>query len=287
MHVLLLFVVLFALLGCKGTGSYTTGDGDHSPITKADITYAQLREGYNANLDQLGTLWCRTDVVIEWREQDEDGNSVDRREKGDGKLMYRSPQDTALLVEKLGQIYLWAGSDEQCYWLFDVVDSEKKVGYRGTYAKLGQPGTRRFPLPVRADLVPQLIGLVPLPESGSAVELYAGQYLIDLPGKRMLIDPKTFRPTRVDLTNKAGYSVLTAKLEGRFIVEVPNVPNARRPKICERAEVYVAGYSSKLTVAMDYATANPGKVNDQMFDFDKLKKGLKVERVISLDAESE
>ena len=92
---------------------------------------------------------------------------------------------------------------------------------------------------------------------------------------RLLIDPQTFRPTRVDLLDEDGFSVLYAKLDRAFPVAVPGVRKSRWPTICGRAEIFVVGYDSRMTVAMDYVTNDPRRVRDQMFDFDALSKALK------------
>ncbi len=287
----LLFVCWLALIGCKQDDAFTTGGGHASPITNADITYNELAERYNEQLEVLSSLWARTDVVIVWRE---DGGGV-RREQGEGKLMLRRPHEsefeTAFLVEKLGRTYLWAGSNKEQYWLFDLVDGDNKTAYVGALDKLDAPGRRAFPLPVRPEVMPALLGLTPLPiqssagQSGASVSMYNGQYLVVTPGEdmRLLIDPETFRPTRVDLNNAEGFSVLTAKLEGSFGVEVPGVRKTRWPSICERLEVHVSGYESRLTIAMDEATNNPNKLLDTMFDFEMLKRGMRPAQIIDLD----
>lgn len=287
-------LTLALLLGaCRHSDSFMTGDGHVGPITPADITYNELAERYNATVEPLRTLWARTDVVIEWREEKQGGQGDMRREQGEGKLMLRQPGDTALLVEKLGKTLLWAGSNRYSYWLFDLVDGDNKRAYVGDFEKLEAPGRRAFPLPVRPDIVPSLLGLTPLPlqtsegDTGSSVAMYNGQYLVVTPDQRvqLLIDPQAFRPTRIDLKDEHGYSVLTAKLEGTFPVEVPGVRKTRWPSMCERAEIYVCGYESRLTIAMDSATNDPNKLRDPMFNFDALQKALKPISIEQLDAE--
>lgn len=296
----ILLAVLMLIVGCRSGDLDPNDNGYQSPITSAPISYPELVAQYNPTVEDFDTLWARTDVVIEWREVAEAAEGGDaaqpgavRREQGEGKFMYRRPGDTALLVEKLGQIYLWAGSNRERYWLLDISDSDAKRAYVGDFAKLGQPGGRRYPLPVRPDAVPYLLGLLPLPYDAEVeaewpeVQLFDGQYLVEPPGMgtRMLIDPETFRPTRVDLLDAEGYSVLTAKLQGSFPVDLPGIRKTRWPSICERAEVYVSGYESKLTVAMDFVTNDPRKVSDMQFDFDALVDALGVEQVVPLDQE--
>ncbi|MFN3167594.1 MAG: hypothetical protein ACE37H_11070 [Phycisphaeraceae bacterium] len=279
---------MLGLIGCHKPDLDPNANGYTSPIKPADISYAEVAARYNQTVEPFESLWSRTEVDIEWYELEDDGDRAYRRETGDGKFMYRRPGDTALLVEKLGKTYLWAGSNGERYWLFDMVDGDNKTAYVGEFAKLGQPGRRAFPMPVRPDMVPVLLGLLPLPPvsvlgEAPPVDLYEGRYLVEVDGLRMLIDPQTFRPARVDLTDTAGFSVLTSKLEGRFPVEVEGVPDHRLPTIARKAEVYVSGYDSRLTVSMVFATTEPRRVRDPMFDFDLLNQAMKIDRVEPLD----
>lgn len=281
--------VLLLLTGCHRPDTFTTGYTSQSPITTADITYPELARRYNKAVEPLGTLRATTGIEIEWYEVKENGDRRYRSESGDGKLIRRRPSDVAMTVEKLGRIYLWAGSNAESYWLFDRVDDE--TAYIGSYDKMQSAGRRPFPMPVRPDTVPWLLGLEPMPYDEAApvewpeVRLYEGQYYVDVPGMRarMLIDPQTYRPTRVDLTDPAGFSVLTAKLEGNFPVEVEGVDKKKYPLMCEKAEIFVAGVDSRFTIAVDSATTSTSKIKDAMFDFGALNKTLKPDQVIDLD----
>ncbi|MEM9344987.1 MAG: hypothetical protein AAGB26_00075 [Planctomycetota bacterium] len=300
MPVLLFVLISFLLIGCHKPDTFTTGDGFVSPLTEADITYAELAQQYNAAIEPLTQLWSRTDIEIEWIEVDEDGKRTSRSESGNGKFIMRShfygptrssPTETAMTVEKLGKIYLWAGSNRDHYYLFDRVDSDNKTLYIGGYAEaVLQDQPKPFPLPIHPNTVPVLLGLEPLVKSQVPWEVeptidgYRDQYLLSMPdrGLRMLIDPKTFRPTRVDLTDSNGFSVLTAKLSGRLEVEADQAL-ASPPLICDKAELYVAGYESRFTLDFQSATTSGRKIKDQMFDLDALKKALKPDRLVDLD----
>lgn len=291
-------VLLLLLSGCHRPDTLTTNDGFVSPLEAADITYAELAKEYNAAIEPLTQVWSRADIEMEWIEVDEGGGRKFRSESGNGKFIMRRGiglNDTAMTVEKLGKIYLWAGSNQTSYYLFDRVDGDDKKLYVGTHPPLrafdSQPETepKPFPLPIHPRSVPQLLGLVPLPEvmspeSGTTIDLYRDQYLLNDPaqGVRMLIDPQTFRPTRIDLIDDRGYSVLTAKLTGQLEVEADRaLPSP--PLICDKAEVYVAGYESRFTLDFQSATTSSRKIRDQMFDLEALKKALKPDRVIDLD----
>lgn len=283
-------LALFAS-GCHKPDTLTTSDGFLSPLTPADITYTELATQYNAAIEPLTQLWSRADIDIEWIEVDEDGGRQFRSESGNGKFIMRTGEtmaDTAITVEKLGKIYLWAGSNQTNYYLFDRVDGDNKTLYTGRHEHIGP--RQRFPLPIHPSMVSALLGLEPLPallpqgETRTTIDQYGEQYLLSMPefGMRVLIDPVTFRPTRVDLTDANGFSVLTAKLSGQLKVEADRaLPSP--PLICDEAEVYVAGYESRFTLDFQSATTSSRKIRDQMFDLEALKKALKPDRVIDLD----
>jgi len=293
-------VLLLLLSGCHRPDTLTTHDGDVSPLKPADITYQALATQYNAAIAPMTTLWSRADIDIEWIEVDDDGGRNYRSESGNGKFIMRrvdgKSTDTAMTVEKLGKIYLWAGSNQTNYYLFDRVDGDNKKLYVGEHAHVRfldhKPASQAkpFPLPIHPSMVPTLIGLEPLPveglfpDEGVTIDLYRDQYLLSHPERnlRMLIDPQTFRPTRVDLTDRKGFSVLTAKLSGWLEVEADRaLPSP--PLICDKAAVYVAGYESRFTLDFQSATTSTRRIKDQMFDLEALKKALKPDRVIDLD----
>jgi hypothetical protein len=295
--------LLVLLSGCHRPDTLTTHDGFISPLTPADITYEELFLRYNAAIDEVDTLWSRADIDIEWVEVDDDGDRRYRSESGNGKFIMRRchifPElefafhEIAMTVEKLGKVYLWAGSNARSYYLFDRVDGDNKTLYLGQYYHLHledrERKTKPFPLPIHPNSVPKLLGLEHLPgglhpEPGTTIDRYGDQYLLNLPEQnlRMLIDPQTFRPTRVDLTDRSGYSVLTAKLSGQLKVD-SDKPLDSPLLLCEKAEVYVAGYESRFTLDFQSATTSTRKIKDQMFDLEALKKALNPDRVIDLD----
>lgn len=285
------------LSGCHRPDAFTTADGFVSPLKPADITYQELAKRYNAAIEPVTTLYSRADIVIEWVEIDEQGNRKYRSESGNGKFIMRrtgsDPIDTAMTVEKLGKIYLWAGSNRDSYYLFDRVDGDRKTLYVGEYLKFLEGQPKAYPLPIHPRSVPRLIGLEPLSQSlfferDPTVDLYAGQYLLNLPDEnlRMLIDPQTFRPTRVDLLDDEGYSLLTAKLSGQIPIEVGKDVKVQ-PLLCDQAEVYVAGYESRFTLDFESATTSTQRIKDQMFILEALKDALKPDRVIDLFEQSQ
>lgn len=253
----------------------------------ADITYREVAEGYNRTVERFDKLFLRTYIRLAWQETGEDGETRYRSEAGDGKFIFDAPRSTVLTVEKLSRVYLWAGSNAERYWLFDQIDEANKVAYLGRHDAVRPPDARYLPLPFRPDDVPYLLGLLPLdPGLTSKVYLYRGQYLIEPEGMRlrMLVDPASFRPTRVDLLDAAGWSMVTCRLTGRFAVEVEGMNENALPVVCDDADVFVSGQASRMSIELVHATTNPRRVRDRMFDLEVLLESLKPDTVIDLDA---
>lgn len=285
---LLLACASLVLVACQGPQGFTP---DNPPnvrqLEQADTTYREIAEGYNRTVEHFDKLFLRTYIRLAWQETGEDGQVRYRSEAGDGKFIFDAPRSTVLTVEKLSRIYLWAGSNDEHYWLFDQIDEGYKVAYLGRHDAASTPDARYLPLPFRPDDVPYLLGLLPLdPGLASKVYLYDGQYLIEPEGMRlrMLVDPTSFRPTRVDLLDEAGWSIVTCRLTGRFGVEVEGVNENALPVVCDDADVFVSGQASRMSIELVHATTNPRRVQDRMFDLDVLMEALKPDAVIDLDA---
>ena len=287
-YAVVLAFTLLLLPACSSRRPFAPEPTPHAgQLIEADITYREVAEGYNATVAQFDKLFLRTYVRLAWQETDGDGDTRYRSEAGDGKIMFAAPGNTVLTIEKLSRVYLWAGSNDEQYWLFDQLDESNKVAYVGHYDAAGSSDTRMLPIPFRPDAVPYLLGLVALdPALDSRVYTYDGQYLIEPAGMRMrmLIDPTSFRPTRVDLLDERGWSLVMCKLTGRFGVEVEGVPSQRWPVVCDDAELFVAGQASNMSIELIHATNNPRRVRDQLFDLDVLMEALKPDALVDLDA---
>ncbi len=239
--------------------------------------YRELVERYNANAARIERLWARTRVEMRWRTE----RGKARREAGDGRLVFRRPLDTAMTVEVLGDTKLWAGSDGSGFWVFDLHEGD--VAYYGQY---GRPLAQPLPLPVQPEAVPYLLGLMPIDASrvpaGEAVELVDGYCLIEPPGLglKMLLNPRTARPVRIDLTDAEGRSVAVCLLKGEITVTNPGGEDA---VMAESAELYPIGEESRMTLTLSSATTDADKIQGRWFRFDTLNAALKPEGVVDLN----
>ncbi|MEM9019801.1 MAG: hypothetical protein AAGC44_04495 [Planctomycetota bacterium] len=287
-NLLAVLLLVSTSTGCGGLRNFDRNN-NASPITEADIGYVELASRYNQTVRYFDQLWVRNDIKVDWNETLENGRRRSRNLVGDGKFIFVPPRDSAMTVEHLGTVYLWAGSNDAQYWLFDLTEDDKAV-YQGTYEALDRPGTRAMPIPVRPDSVAYLLGVLPLPVNPDAqdqpiVEEFEDQYFIEPPGLnlRMLIDKQTFRPTRVYLTDRQGHARLVSYLYDQYPVKVEGLSGQERPIICKRAEIDVPGLETRITMTVINATTDSSKINDKLFEFEVLQNLHRPSVFINLD----
>lgn len=270
---------LLLLFGCK-TGPIVPDDLNPPAIDTAPAEvpdYAALVQRYNQNAAALDRVWARTKVEMRWRDE----KDRKRRESGDGRLIFERPLNTAWTVEVLGDVKLWAGSNVNGFWVFDRLDDGR--AYYGSY---GKPLARPLPLPVQPEAVPYLLGLVPIDPDRRPqppeVELFNGYFVIEPPtlNLRLMLDPATARPVRIDLTGPDGVSALSCILTGEVEVSSDEGPTAYLPG---KAELYPQGDESRMTVTFKHATTNADKIKRKWFDFPGLVEAMKPDAVVDLN----
>lgn len=245
-------------------------------------SYGELAARYNARAERLQRLWASTDVQLRWR--DEDGDA--RLEEGDGNVLFVRPDRLALTVEKFGKYYLWTGSDEQRFWLFDM---QEDAAYVGNHRNVGKPCMQPLPLPIHPSTVPYLLGLMPLPTFPAGmeppVERLRGYYLVEPPGLRLrlLIDPQAMAPVRVDLTDETGHSAVIAQLSEYAPVELSDQPPESWPRVASRADLFVVGEEARMTLQLSRLSDGEGKIRDRAFDFEALVKAHRPKTIVVLD----
>ena len=252
--------------------------------------WRDIAEAWNRNLAGLTEVFIKHDVALRWREADGDapGGTRERRENGNGVLIFRAPLDTALSIDTFGKTFLWAGSDIQDYWLFtDLHKSGRLFVGQHTLAEppranrpldLNAPASdhrthgnnARLPLPVPPQAVPYLLGLKPLdPQTPpAAVDLVPARgdrpagLLFDVPGVpvRMLLHADTLRPLRVDLLDPTGHSTLIATHTGTLTVK------GSRFRLPARVDVNPVGEPSAMRLDLRSANTFGSRIKDKQFD---------------------
>ena len=243
----------------------------------------RLVERYNANIEPIQRLWARTDVTLRWR----DDKGKNRLEKGEGVFMFVRPDNIAFTLGKLGETGLWAGSNDERYWLFDL---REDVAYVGRHENVGKPGTQPLPLAIYPSEVPYLLGLMPLGESvllgerrGYAVLQPVGTNL------SLMIDPHTARPARIDVIRSDGTAILSCRLSKHKPIETIDQPRQDWPLMSTLAEMYVPGREAHVKLKLSHLTdgVRRNRIKDRAFDFDALVNAHKPKRVENLDQTGE
>ena len=246
--------------------------------------YSELIERYNATTAPLVRVWAEAHVDLVWL--DEKGKR--KSEHGDGRFMYVAPDKVALEIQEFGKGF-WAGSDGERYWLFDLQD--QRIVYVGRFDLLDQLDEGVFPLPVLPTDLLYVLGLVPIDPDripdAPAVELVNGYYLIEPPGLglRMLLNPESARPLRVDLLDQEGNSAVKCVLSKPAKLErSPDMEGLPTPVMPSVVEVYVLNEEARMTLKLKALTTEGRRIRDSHFDFDTLKKVYKPDQVVDLDA---
>lgn len=247
-------------------------------------SYGQLVARYNANLAGLDQFWSRAVVEMEYQ----DRKNRRRFEQGEGNLLVVGPQRVALSVGKLGNVLMWAGGDEQRFWLFEL--HEDKVAYVGRHENVGKPCAQELPLPVQPRDLPRLLGVVPIDgtpvPTPPEVEAVRGGYLIEPPGTgtRLLLDPVTALPVRIDLLDAQGRTVVTGLLSSPKSVEM-STPATNKPTVHSHLRISVIGRSGQLTLFLSDLSdgKDDPKINPRVFDFERLMTIHKPGDLIVLD----
>lgn len=277
----LALIALAVLGGCADKTEPTIGI--ESPDQSGFQAAAEpVRQAYNARVEQLGVLWSRG--IVAFRYRDADGNRRD--DQGNANIQMILPDRFAMRIHKVGETLLWIGSDEDRYWLIDLL-SEPSTAYVGRHEGFTRSKGERVGLPVPPRELPRLMGLEPLPvfEAG-------GSRLRDVSDRSVIIEvPSRWgwwvfaldgegRAEAIQLRNMDDEVLLEATLEQYMPVELRGVGGAR-PQTAGRTRLTAPGTDWRITVELD-APSNRTP-NDEAFDFEELVDILAPSRVVDLD----
>lgn len=265
-------------------------------------SYAEVAQRYNANLRYLDRLWARVEVSLRWYEK-----GKKQFERGEGHLILQTPDNVALEVGKVGQTVLWAGSNPRKYWLFNLRAQPPEVFY-GEHANVGKTGVQPLPMPVQPRDLVKLLGLAPLPASTEVEEAttspgngngrvrWHGAYLeveADRDRYRLLVDPRTYLPVRVEWLDVKGHVAASARLSLPQAVRVKGLASEQWPRWPSRLEAEFAGSDDRLTLVFTddaYAGPQEDRVKPRLFDLDFLMDRyfkISATQRINLDAEGQ
>lgn len=261
--------------------------------------YDQLVTRYNENLQGIDQIWSRADVTVEYK----DDKGKKRKDRGDQSiLMIKQSEDdidsVALALGGLGKTVLWIGCDAERYWVFHLQD-EKSLHY-GAWENINALTTKRLPAPIYPNDLPLIMGIEPLVPSTEEpalsygtpiVEWSRGYYLIETPWNRtrILIDPETAMPVRIDRFGNDGLSNLIVRLSEYEPVEFKGIPSEISPRrVSSRIEAWVLRDGPHVTIKL--RDISDGRVNRKQeaamrtaFNLEVLLKAHNPRIVVDLD----
>jgi hypothetical protein len=244
---------------------------------------AALIEAHNRRVELLGRTYSHG--VIEFRWVDESGDEHFEPQVN-ARLWLDLPRQTALRAEKLDEVLLWLGSDDEHYWMFDLM-GEERVLYLGRHDE-DPARARRSPLLIRPLALLDLLAMTPLPapqsHDGPAFDAERDAWVVTAPGAggpmRLYLDRNGGLPVRVETLSRDGAVLMFSSLGRYKSVPVAGVSRAALPRMPTLIDI--ADPAS--TVAVKLALDQPGAdVDDQPWDrvfaLSRLLQALRPQRI--------
>jgi hypothetical protein len=232
---------------------------------------------WNSRVERLERLWARVTVVV--NTVDAAGEAV--TEQAEGHLQIERPRGVALSLGKLGETYLYLGSNDERYWWIDVVDRENRAAVTGRHAAVTMEKAARLGVPVHPLELVEVLGLTPIGD-GAVVDGTTVTTPTATGGRVVrFVDPETFEPVRIDVVDAAGELVLSASHEAYQLASVRDDTRVK-PRVPGR--VIVEAPTVPATVRLALYDPENRDIREIAFDFDRLLKAFRVETVYDLDA---
>ncbi len=219
-----------------------------TPATLKFVPNPQLRPiteviaAIDANNQKIPTLWATLNYSVTIFDKGHSHSLF----SDDGILLFSRPNFVHLVGKKelVGTVFD-LGSNAQEFWL-EVVPGVNTM-YWDTYANLARNGGATLNIPIRPDLIAEVLGVgtfnenllqPPVPimrydgSTDSYVFLFASQGDYKwFPQKEVWYDRATLRPRRLMIYDYEGVPQLDARLSADKPVQVPDVPQAQWPII--------------------------------------------------------
>lgn len=301
-------VVLLVIAGCKSQ-PIIEPSGPPPP-------YHTIAQTHNERLAKLQRVEGNGVVEIRWR--DEKGRHFEQGNvelwlqfdlpSGDGRLATAAGQNdpsqgptaflarTALRVEKLGELLLWLGSNEERYWLFDLTRDEKTL-YTALHTEpvnYQQEGA----LSIRPLVLLDLLAFTPLPvdqaqEPDVQFDQTHGAWAVKTTGRsgpiRTYFDPVTLLPSRVEALDAGGRPTIYSTLRRYQGVRQEGVSLLAFPKMAHLVDIATVesddsdrdpGQTGEVKLVLNEAsTMVSDEILGRVFDFDRLLRGLNPQRI--------
>ena len=282
-------LMVMTIAGCQNGPQATTDRAD--PLTAPDgstMSYETLAATHNERLGQYRTVNARGNIELRWR--DERGRHF---EQGDLDFFLEQPNRTAFRISKLGEIYFWVGSGDQCIWFFDLSADPRRLTVDSIAAEWAaeEEGAAFRPLSVL-----DLMALSRLPEIGSdrdAPTVYYDDqrdaWRVTVEGQggpvRLFFDRATRQPIRAEGLDENGRPMMQSVI-GRFRpVDQPTgraggVIRPLMPTLVDIEPMDERVGSMQIKIALGSPTADVDRsVLDRIFDLERLVGSLRPELI--------
>ena len=267
-------LIAVALAGCGGPPKVDEAIPEGDPPS-----YAEIVEANNARVALLDRLWSRTVVRVDY--VDRDGR--DRSEQVEGHLQFVAPRRFLMTFTKLGELYFVIGSNEELYWWIQLGD--EKQATVGRYDAADDRPDARVDLPVHPlDLI-ELLAIRPLPADATPETAWSPGVLVrvDLPARwgtrRLLIDPATLEPARVELRDPTGELAAASDLTRYMDVIVERDEAGPTPRVPQRFWVEAPESGVSIKVDLYEPETAEGRPRARSFDLDWLLDSYRVDDV--------
>jgi outer membrane lipoprotein-sorting protein len=233
-HFPLALVTLTLLAGCYHPNNPSSLEDRLTPPT---APMAAVVNAINANNEKIPSLWA----TLNYSATIHDNKQVHSVSSDDGVLLYQRPNRFKLVGKKefVGTVFE-VGSNDREYWL-EVIPGTSRLWW-GTYTDLARMTSEQLPIPIRPDLVMEVLGVgtintdfnqlpVPTMRYVGSIDAYVFVFNVKAPDrwlaqKEVWYDRTTLRPRRVILYDSNGRPVLKADMSMDRKVQVPDTnPN--------------------------------------------------------------
>ncbi|MEL6328619.1 MAG: hypothetical protein AAFR38_03075 [Planctomycetota bacterium] len=285
---LLLVLALGACVICFGCASRPAGP---AAIPAAEVpSYETIAAAWNARVENVEPLWARSTVVFEGR----DAEGSDFSQLVEGHLQVIRPDRLALSLDKLGDTYVYIGTDESSYWWFDLVDRDNRLGFIGRHESFDGDIARELGLPVEPRDLIALLAIRPIAETmpedvvvrwsvpegfdRALIEVVEPRATPSGPGQRRIyLDPDWYRPLRIVLVGPDGGTV-SADLERYLDYERAGINHLAVP-----GRLIITGSSFDGLIRIGLYEPQRREINPLVFDVRRLAQRFRVGELIDLD----
>lgn len=261
-------VLVSTLAGCQGPAVRdSTG--------KTPPSIGELNERQSARARKLSEL--QSGGTLELRTRDEDGENFE-----DCALeLWRDDSKFALRLRKLGERFLWVGSDGSAWWVFELMSEPVRLvvlppGETGGFS-IG-PGQGLL----NPDRLLHLAGLLPydgidaetlgFDDVGRVRFVTVDEAGIGWRRTRWHLDPKTLLPDEIEALDDQGEVLATARLSAYEPIAARDLPLGAWPQFPRKVFLALSDGNTDVRLFFNRPSARGNGIRPKLFDLEQLMK---------------